>query len=168
MTSPNQAKPVLVIDDDRSMVLYLARGARRFGGLPVEYHRSIEGFMRTKGIVDNDKEGLARVLRDYGAIVCDNNLESASNDYPGDGRKRGIDFLEDQAGPAVETLPEKDRPILVCFAPSSQGVIDNNEQRLWEKYKVVCPDFFLLVLQKRNGSLLNETFSGNFVFDLHI
>lgn len=130
-------KPAVVLDDDRNWATNIARGIRRFGGLPVKYFPSIESFYRNHNIEYGDKKGLAKVIGEYSTIVCDNNFEAAGHEKPNDGWIRGADFLLGPLGTAIESMPMKKRPLVMCFAPSSQAVIMQREKEMWDKFGIV-------------------------------
>lgn len=130
-------KPALVLDDDRDWAAGIARGIRRFGGLPVTYFPSIEALYRHHEINYGDKQGLAHVLEGYSVVVSDNNFETPNPEHPGDGYTRGVNFLLQQVGPALESMPKENRPIVMCFAPSSMSVLCAYEQQMWDKYNII-------------------------------
>ena len=130
-------KPAVILDDDPTWATNIARGIRRFGGLPVEYFPSIEAFYRHHNIKHGDTQGLKHVLEGYSVVVSDNNFETPRPDFPGDGYYRGADFLLGDVGPALDEIPEENRPIVICFAPSSMTVLRGYEKRMWEKYGIV-------------------------------
>lgn len=130
-------KPALVLDDDRNWACYIARGIRRFGGLPTVFFPSVEAFLRHYDVKYGNQESLANVLREYDAVIIDNNFEASDHEVYNDGWIRGMNFLYRQVGPAVQLLEDNERPILVSFAPPSEAVIKKNEKKLWDKYRIV-------------------------------
>lgn len=126
-------KPAVVLDDDKSWATNIARGIRRFGGLPVRYFSSIEAFYKHHKIEYGDNIGLSNVLKKYSVITSDNNFEGAT----GYGGISGADFLLEQLGPALKEIDIKERPIVMCFAPSSQSVLARYETAMWEEYGIV-------------------------------
>jgi len=130
-------KPAVVLDDDKDWAKNIARGIRRFGGLPVKYFSSIEAFYRHHKLDYGDQQGLARVLEGYSVVVSDNNFETPNPEYPDDGEIRGANFLLSQVGPALDNIPNENRPIVMCFAPSSMSVLQGYEKQMWEKYNIV-------------------------------
>lgn len=133
----SKIKPAVVLDDDRDWATNISRSIRRFGGLPVKYFPSVESFYRHHEIEYGDKIGLAKVLEGYSVVVSDNNFESADNQTSGDGEIRGANFLLGQLGPALQEMSKENRPLVLCFAPSSQSVLAQREQEMWDKYGIV-------------------------------
>jgi len=132
-------KPAVILDDDRDWATNIARGVRRFGGLPVRYFASIEAFYRQHRITYGDKQGLARALEEYSVVVSDNNFEvpRPERELEADGEIRGADFLIGQVGPALKDIAEENRPIVMCFAPSSMSVLAGYEKEMWNEFGIV-------------------------------
>lgn len=130
-------KPAVILDDSPEDVVPLARGLRVFGGVETMHFFSIPAFERENNLQfepgDDDKwlKNVAEVLKKYSVIVSDNNFEEHIDPaHPYDGFARGIDFLTGVVGPALQLISPEERPLVVCFAPSSHESIDENRERL--------------------------------------
>ncbi|MFA5137047.1 MAG: hypothetical protein WC489_06720 [Patescibacteria group bacterium] len=133
----NSLKPAAVLDDSPYSIFPIARSLRTFGGVDVEHYFSIPAFERTAGITNEPNqqqqriESCAMALRQYSVVVCDNNFEDhVDPKHPYDGWTRGIDFLISTVGPALELIPPKERPLVVCYAPSNRETILHNREAL--------------------------------------
>ncbi|MBI4974026.1 hypothetical protein HZC27_05435 [Candidatus Roizmanbacteria bacterium] len=137
-------KPAVILDDSPEDVVPLARGLRVFGGVETKHFFSIPAFERENNLQlepnNNEKwlKEVAEVLKKYSVIVSDNNFEEHTDPaHPYDGYARGIDFLTGVVGPALQLLSPEERPLVVCFAPSSHESIDDNRERL-EKMGIIA------------------------------
>lgn len=70
-------------------------------------------------------------------IVMDNNFSDGHHERRSDGSVEGISFLKNLFGRALNLLPEEERPLVVCFAPSSEVAIETNTDELWQKWGIV-------------------------------
>lgn len=124
----NEPKPALILDDDSFWSATIGQCLRVIAGLPVIHFPTLETFEASF----SGKRTLAEELKRYSIVNCDNSFSGAG------GRKLGEDFLTKEAGPAVLELPPEERPLLICFAPSTIGLVLRLEKDLWEEYGIVC------------------------------
>jgi len=124
-------KRAALLDDSKEFVNIIACGLRLFAGYSTEHFTSIEGFISHIGWKTEDGvASLAEKVKQFGLISCDNNFLPIGN-------IKGSNFLFYALGPAIKSLPENEKPILVCFAPSSETSLAAFEKRLWEEFGIV-------------------------------
>lgn len=125
-----QAKPALILDDQTVTAVLTSQSVRGFGGLGVVHHKSVEQFLRSSNLsLQPTPIELANTLKQYSAIICD-------NDFHYQGKIKGLDFLVNNIGPASLLISEQERPCLYCFAPSSEHDLRNAEEDLWQQYSI--------------------------------
>jgi hypothetical protein len=139
----NKLKPALILDDSPTDVIPIARSLRLFAGVDVEYLQSIPAWERKHEITfDYSKKGahdrfyrqIANQLKQYSALVVDNNFQNAG--YPDDGVE-GLPFLMGPIGSALKLIKPKERPLVVCFAPSSTDLIQEKKAELWRDHQII-------------------------------
>lgn len=141
--NPNPRKPALILDDTPKEVIETAILLRGIAGVDVQHLLSIPKFQRENGIhhqIDVGKEQslreCAKALIQYSAVIVDNSFTDGKHERFTDGWVKGIDFLLNTAGPALQLIPEDERPRIVCFSPSNQDTIDEHRKTLWDKFGI--------------------------------
>jgi hypothetical protein len=137
-------KPALVLDDSPSDVKPIARSLRLFAGVDTEYFNSILAWERKyeitfdptqRGAHDRLYQQVADQLKNYSALVIDNNFEAAG--WP-DNADEGLPYLTDVISPALSLLQPEERPLVICFAPSNEKLLMDRKEDLWRDHKIIC------------------------------
>jgi len=141
-------KPALMLDDSPGDVYRISRALRLFGGVDVKYFTSIPAWERSfgahfnptiHGAYDELCQKVAIELKDYSSVVCDNNFEAAG--YPDNGAQ-GLPYLTGVMSDSIKLLPPEERPLVICFAPSSSELVKGKQKELWEKHGIIAFDKF--------------------------
>lgn len=150
-------KLAIVLDDQPDYATSIARGIRIFGGSDTKYYPTIEALERE---IENRGISLRKILESSSAIVCDNNFDpSFSSSFR---NKRGISFLRNEVAPLVTEIAPEERPLLICFAPSTK-LESHQINELWlegivffEKIEEAALIGFMLGVTKHLGKQINR------------
>lgn len=108
---------IAVIDDTPEDAFRLAVASKRIGGYEPTLYSSTSSFMHEHGY------DITTALARFKAIICDNNFQTTDGAW-------GHEFLINTVGPALFQIPEEQRPLVICFAPSSWEVIREHKEAL--------------------------------------